>query len=413
LIWYRDVLACDRFDAFPSVDLKSANLKRWDTMSSATYTFDSANGYLLRFLLAATVVAVCIAVFNYIVDPLQIFHRPWFYTARYTADPRLGDVGLIESQTFDTAFMGTSFSYAVRQSEIDEALGGKSLKLAISGGTSKEQFVALSAAIRKKPQRVVWQMDDYMFRDSGDVDTYLRSDLYKRNLKGLTGYLFNLETGRESLWIVLALWKPTQRLGFRLNEIGYLKFNQNDPQELNTTPAGMDLHLWFNMGNAKSAFALSLKSPDLIAGGISDGMFANFERDAVELIKSNPRIAFVIFFPPYSILNPVAMQMVAPDKLELILRFNEYQLKRLLEFPNVSVFDFRDVESITHNLDDYRDTIHYAPEINKRLLSFIAADEYRVNKSNPTAAIEALRTQIRCYIKAQSAKDESMTTHVR
>jgi hypothetical protein len=382
-------------------------------MSSATYTFDRANGYLLRFILAGAVVAGCIAVFNYIVDPLQIFHRPWFYMARYTADPRLGDVGLIESQAFDTAFMGTSFSYAIRQSEIDEALGGKSLKLAISGGTSKEQFVALSAAIRKKPQRVVWQMDDYMFRDSGDVDTYLRSDLYKRNLKGLTGYLFNLETGRESLWIVLALWKPTQRLGFRLNEIGYLKFNQNDPQELNTTPAGMDLHLWFNMGNAKSAFALSLKSPDLIAGGISDGMFANFERDAVELIKSNPRIAFVIFFPPYSILNPVAMQMVAPDKLELILRFNEYQLKRLLEFPNVSVFDFRDVESITHNLDDYRDTIHYAPEINKRLLSFIAADEYRVNKSNPTAAIESLRTQIRRYIKAQSEKDDTMTTHVR
>jgi hypothetical protein len=382
-------------------------------MSSATHTFDWANGHLLRFMLAAAAVAGFIAFFNYVVDPLQIFHRPWFYTARYTSDPRLGDAGLIESQTFDTVFMGTSFSYAIRQSEIDEALGSKSLKLTISGGTSKEQFVTLSAAIRKKPKRIVWQMDDYMFRDSGDVDTYLRSDLYKRNLKGFVGYLFNLETGRESLWIVLGLWKPTQRLGFRLNEVGYLKFNQSDPRELNTTPAGMDLHLWFNMGNAKSAFALSLKSPDLIAAGIADEMFANFERDAVELIKSNPRITFLIFFPPYSILNPVAMQMVAPSKLEMVLRFNEYQLKRLLEFPNVSVFDFRDVGSITHNLDNYRDTVHYTPEINKQLLSFIATDEHRVNKSNPTAAIEELRTQISRYIKTQSEKDDMMMTHGR
>jgi len=207
-------------------------------------------------------------------------------------------------------------------------------------------------------------MDDYMFRDSDDVDAHLRSDLYKRTLKGFAGYLLDLETARESLWIVLGLWKPTQRLGFRLNEVGYLKFSRNDPQELNTVPPGMNLQLWFNKGNATSAFALGLKNPGLIAGGFSDGMYANFERDAVELIKSNPTIEFLIFFPPYSILNPAAMQMVAPSTLELILRFNEYQLKRLSEFPNVSVFDFRDVESITHNLDNYRDTVHYTPEIN-------------------------------------------------
>ena len=91
-------------------------------MSSTTHTSDRANSYLLRFVLATAAVVGFIASFNYVVDPLQLFHRPWFYAARYTDDPRLGDVGLIESQTFDTAFMGTSFSYAIRQSEIDEAL---------------------------------------------------------------------------------------------------------------------------------------------------------------------------------------------------------------------------------------------------------------------------------------------------
>jgi hypothetical protein len=367
--------------------------------------------HLLRFILAAVVVTGLVAAFNYIVDPLQIFHSPEFYTARYTSDPRLGDVGLIESQKFDTVFMGTSFSFAIRQSEIDEALGGKSLKLAISGGTSKEQFEILSAALRKKPRRVVWQMDDYMFRDSGDVDRYLRSDLYRRNIKGFAGYLFGLDTARESLWIVLGLWKPTRRLGFRLNEMGYLKLDQDDPRELNTTPAGMKVGLWFNSENAKSAFQLNLKNPGILVDGISDGMAANFDRDAVELIKSNPDVSFLIFFPPYSILNPVAMQFVAPDKLEQILKLNAYELTRLIEFSNVSVFDFRDVKSITHNLNNYRDTVHYAPEINKQLLSFIAAGEHQVSKSNPTAAIEALRMQI--LQSVQLGKDNLAPTQIR
>ena len=164
--------------------------------------------HALRIALAAAGIAGLIAAFNYAVDPLQIFHRPWFYPARYTSDPRLGNAGLIESQRFDTAFMGTSFSYAIRQSEIDDALGGKSLKLAMAGGTSKEQLVVLSAALRKQPQRIVWQMDDYMFRDSGDVDAYLKSDLYRRDVAGLSGYLFDLGTGREALWIVLVLSGP-------------------------------------------------------------------------------------------------------------------------------------------------------------------------------------------------------------
>jgi hypothetical protein len=382
-------------------------------MTRASPTFDRDHGYLLRFILTAVAVVGFIAGFNYVLDPLQIFHRPTFYAARYTSDPRLGDVGLIESQTFDTAFMGTSFSFAIRQSDIDDALGGKSLKLAISGGTSKEQFEILSAAVRKKPRRIIWQMDDYMFRDSGDVDSYLRTDLYRRNMKGFAGYLLSLETARESFWILLGLWKPTRRLGFRLNETGYLKLDRDDPRELNAIPADVDVRLWFNSENAKSAFALNLKDPDLLVGGISDGMAANFENDAVELIKNNPDISFLIFFPPYSILNPVAMQLVAPSKLALILKLNEYELKRLLEFPNVSVFDFRDVKSITHNLDNYRDTVHYAPAINKQLLSFIAAGEHQVSKSNPTAAIEVLRMQIFQYITAQLGKDDLAPKQVR
>jgi hypothetical protein len=352
----------------------------------------------LRIVLAAAGIAGLIAAFNYVVDPLQIFHRPWFYPARYTSDPRLGNAGLIESQRFDTAFMGTSFSYAIRQSEIDDALGGKSLKLAMTGGTSKEQFVVLSAALRKQPQRIVWQMDDYMFRGSGDVDAYLKSDLYRRDVAGLSGYLFDLGTGREALWIVLGLWKPTRRLGFRLNEIGYLKFDRDDPGELNTVPEWVNLSAAFNQSNAKAAFEQNLKNPGLAISSFSDKMAANFDRDALALIRANPGVKFIVYFPPSSILDPVAIRTISKATFEMIQRFHEYQLRRLSELPNVSAFDFRDVEAITHDLSLYRDTIHYSPDTNKKLLAFIASGQHQVDRAKPTAALERLRGQVDRYV---------------
>ena len=67
--------------------------------------------------------------------------------------------------------MGTSLAIHFRQSDIDKALGVRSLKLAMTGSTSKEQSFVLAAAIERRPKRVLWQMDDWIFRDAPDVDS--------------------------------------------------------------------------------------------------------------------------------------------------------------------------------------------------------------------------------------------------
>ena len=46
-------------------------------------------------------------------------------------------------------------------------------------------------------------MDDWIFRDTPDVDkdVYLPVDLYRRNARGIAGYLLSGAMARESLWI--------------------------------------------------------------------------------------------------------------------------------------------------------------------------------------------------------------------
>ena len=80
------------------------------------------------------------------------------------------NAGLIRSQDFDTVFMGTSLAIHFRQSDIDRLLGGRSLKLAMTGSNSHEQSFVLAAAMERHPKRVIWQMDDWIFRDAPEID---------------------------------------------------------------------------------------------------------------------------------------------------------------------------------------------------------------------------------------------------
>jgi hypothetical protein len=353
---------------------------------------------LIQFLSATAVIAGLVAGINFIFDPFQVFRPALFYPARYSSNPRIGDVGLIKSQTFDTVFMGTSYSFHIRQSEIDESLGGKSIKLGMSGGTSKEQNLVIASALKRHPKRVIWQMDDYMFRDSADVDAYLPADLYRMNVKGVLKYLFSRATFQETVWISLCQVLPVNRFSRGLFAQGFLTLDQTDANEINAFPPDVDPSSVFNDTSAKQAFEFALNSPAELTSGIDyNAMVRNFDRDAIGLINDNPDISFVIYFPPSSILSYLAMQEVAPRVLATIFKFNEYELGQLAQLSNVSLHDFRDVGQITHNLTNYRDTIHYSPAINRQILASIASGEHGVDNSNPMVSIENLKRQVKTY----------------
>ena len=58
-------------------------------------------------------------------------------------------------------------------------------------------------------------------------------------------------------------------------------------------------------------------------------MVRNFERDAIGLIANNPDVKFDIYFPPYSILQFVAMRDASPATLKIVYDFSAYAAQRL------------------------------------------------------------------------------------
>jgi hypothetical protein len=355
---------------------------------------------LLQFLCASVFVILMAVALNFVVDPLQLFRPAHFYHPMYSTDSRMQNAGLIRSQDFDTVFMGTSLAIHFRQSDIDRLLGVRSLKLAMTGSNSHEQSFVLAAALERHPKRVIWQMDDWIFRDAPDIDrdAYLPGDLYRRNAKGIAGYLLSGAMARESLWMLARSVKPLEKTVARLTSGIPIKFPIPNADEINILWPDFDLSTAYNSTNARASFAHYLKFPDEIRAGYDyEAMVRNFERDAVSLIKNNTGVEFRIYFPPYSILQFVIMREKAPDTLQTVNKFSAYVFDRLLQLPNVEVYDFRDASEITHDLTNYLDTVHHSPAIDLKVLSYMAAGNHLVSRDAPTASIERLKKQVEGY----------------
>jgi hypothetical protein len=366
------------------------------------HSMDATTSNLLRFLgAAAAIIAVAVGL-NFMVDPLQLFRPARLFAAMYSPDTRMQDAGLIRSQDFDTVFMGTSLAIHFRQSDIDRIVGGRSLKLSMTGSNSHEQSFVLAAAMERHPTRVIWQMDDWIFRDAPqiDQDIYLPADLYHRNAKGVAAYLFSGATARESAWILARSIPPLEPLVAKLTTGVIFKFPISRVDDINTLRADFDVTGFYNAQAAVDDFRRitdPARRARLAEDYNYDAMVKTFESDAISLIEKNPDVKFDIYFAPYSILQFVAQRDASPATLKIVYDFTAYAFPRLLKFPNVTLHDFRTVKEVTHDLGNYGDVIHHSPAVDLKVLSWLAERKYVVNRAAPLASLEQLKAQVEAY----------------
>jgi hypothetical protein len=357
---------------------------------------------LLRFLGASALVMLGAATLNFVVDPLQLLRPARLFAAMYSPDSRMQDAGLIRSQQFDTVFMGTSLAIHFRQSDIDRVLGVHSLKLAMTGSDSSEQSFVIATALQRHPKRVIWQVDDWIFRTGApiDSDVYLPADLYRRNIKGIVGYLFSGAMARESAWILARSIPPLEPVVARLTNGVMFKFPITRVDDINTLRPDVDVAEAYNATRAMASYS-NVTAPSrraFLADRYDyDAMVRNFERDAIGLIEKYPDVRFDLYFPPYSMLQWAAMRDASPSTLKIVYDFSGYISRRLAQFPNASLYDFREAAETTHELKNYADVVHHSPVVDLRILDWLRDGKYLVDRAAPTASLERLKAQVEAY----------------
>jgi len=357
---------------------------------------------LLRFFTASLLIMLAVVALNFTIDPLQIFRPSRLFPAMYSQDSRLQNAGLIKSQAFDTVFMGTSLAIHFRQSDIDRVLGVTSLKLAMSGSSSREQAFVLAAAMASGPKRVIWEVDDWIFHDTPDVDAnmHLPADLYRGNAKGIASYLLSGANAREALWIAARSIPPLGSVFAPLTNEALFRFPLSRVDDINTLQPSDDVGAIYNAKRAMAAFQYitdPIRSKYLLDDTDYDMKVRVFERDAIGLIRANPDVTFDIYLPPYSILQWVALRETSPETLKSVYAFSAYFCRRLMDFPNVRLFDFRSLSEVTHDLNNYSDVIHHSPDIDLKVLDWLAREQYRVDASAPTESLDRLKPQVAAY----------------
>ena len=357
---------------------------------------------LLRFSGASVSIMLAAALLNFAVDPLQMFRPSRLFTPMYSQDGRLQNAGLIKSQMFDTLFMGTSLAIHFHQSDIDRLLGVKSLKLAMTGSSSREQAFVLAAAMARHPKRVIWEVDDWIFHDAPeiDADANLPAGLYRESAKGLASYLFSGAMAKESLWIAARSIPPFEPVIALLTSEAMSRFPIARVDDINTLQASDDIGAMYNARRAMAAYRTitdPVRSKYLLDDTDYDMKVRAFERDTIGLIQANPDVTFDIYLPPYSILQWVALRETHPQTLTSVYAFSDYFCRRLMEFQNVRLFDFRAINEVTHDLNNYSDVIHHSPAIDLKVLSWLAQDKYRVDATAPTVQLDRLKAQVEAY----------------
>jgi len=357
---------------------------------------------LCRFLLASLLIMLAAALLNFAVDPLQMFRPARLFTAMYSQDSRLQNAGLIRSQDFDTVFMGTSLAIHFHQSDIDRILGVKSLKLAMTGSGSREQVFVLAAATARHAKRVIWEVDDWIFHDTPDIDadTNLPAELYRGNPKGIASYLLSGAMAKESAWIAARSLPSLEPITAPLTNETLFKFWLRNVDDINTLQSGEDASALYNARRALAAYRYitdPVRSKYLLDDTDYDMKVRVFERDAIGFIRAHPDVTFDIYLPPYSILQWIALRETSPETLKSVEAFSAYFCKRLMEFSNVRLFDFRSLREVTHDLNNYSDVIHHSPAIDLKVLDWLARGKYRVDAAAPTAALDQLKAQIEAY----------------
>jgi hypothetical protein len=108
-------------------------------------------------------------------------------------------------------------------------------------------------------------------------------------------------------------------------------------------------------------------------------------------------VTFDIYFPPYSILQFVAMRDASPETLKIVMDLTAHIAERLTQLPNVRLHDFRAIKAVTHDLGNYSDVIHHSPDVDAKVLSWLADGKYAVDPKAPLKSLDELKAQVEAY----------------
>lgn len=317
-----------------------------------------------------------------IIDPFFHYHAPLEGLEYPINNQRYQNDGIVRNFSYDAMITGTSMTENFKTSEFDRLFDTNSIKVCYSGGTYQEITANMKKALEHNPgmRYVVFAIEEwflYAGRDLILADGEYPLYLYDNNPFNDVKYLLNKEILCSNTLEVLDFTRRGNKT---------TTFDAYSSWEY---PSGREVLLsGYNRPEiAQTAFQFT---PDL-----AQNLRGNLEDTLVALAKAHPDTQFLLFFPPYSILNWDAHQR--EGLLNMHIDAMTLASEVLTPVENIQLYSFyTDYETCT-NFDNYRDVVHYHSGINSLMLQRMQQGEYRLTPENYKSHWEEVRSYYSNY----------------
>ena len=323
--------------------------------------------------LLATLLAISLTVIA--VDPFQVYRLAQAYMPPIDRSTQVyANAGIARSYAYDSAVVGTSVTENFHPRLMDEALGGRFIKLCSSAGTAYSHALLLDLAFRThEMKRIVYGLDVYsLIGELDETPTPVPLYLYDDSILNDVQYWLNRSVLGSFLPRCLRAWG--QRQDDTLRDTMY------------------DWGGEYAYGEAYVMYNQSFPEPEsrLSADAFTEIAQENLAVHVIPFIEAHPGTQFDFFFPPYSAAEWASME--SKGILEAMLALRGVCYDTLSGYGNVTLHDFAAHEAWTLDLDNYKDMLHYGPWINDAMTTAIAAGEFAVTgRAQLDASTQALR----------------------
>lgn len=308
-----------------------------------------------------------------VVDPFFQYHKP-LEGFPYIVDNQVNmNPGLAKNMDYDSILLGSSMTVSFNTDWFEEICGLKTQKLSYNGAYPKDQSNIMEIVFDTKKdsvRRVFLGIDELNY--SGDVNQTkfeIPEYLYDNNYFNDVKYLFNKD-------VIL----------------DYILRAAADPKD--KSDWNMIYKPWWQDEHYQKAIVLMYYEPAPIADSAPDTQVfierigKNLDTNILPYIEEHPETTFTIFYPPYSILY--WNNICRGKELETVIEKYRYMTERLLEYENVEVFFFQNIEEIICDLNNYADYTHYHGRICRYMVECFESKEHQVTMENLEEELEIL-----------------------
>lgn len=310
-------------------------------------------------LLSALVV---MGTINFAVDPLFQYHKPWFGLKPYIVSESYQNPGIAKNFDFDNAVVGNSLTANFIVSDLNDALGGKTVKLT-GDGTYVVHWVHMFELLANRtdqPEKILIDLDPHIFTipsEEPKSESHLPFYLYDNNYLNDVEYLFNFTL--------------TKNYTYRSVESN-IKSNLPDYNLV---------YMWGGEGDSGKELALKNyyidEKKDINKRCLYTKDNLNLLKEYIERMKDTE---FIFFCSPYSVLfwYDIIEEGFFPEYKDAYAETFRF----MSHFDNVSVYFWTDDEmmSVVSDLDNYKDSYHYGAHINKDILKRIKENKGLLSK---------------------------------